>query len=170
MRPAPFTSSFSRVLRLRRVRRSLKSNKGRQYEYDKTKYSTYLYYDVFDTRRRIGVFPRAPCGVRARHVRRARIVPHDEYREDQKFGGIKNIDVGTFIENIWENTGIYQMIHTKTVAERAAEKAAAAASAAQQANDPFAGVTVPAWYSLIMIAIGFLIIYLGAAWGFEPLL
>ncbi|WP_253724785.1 sodium ion-translocating decarboxylase subunit beta [Treponema socranskii] len=84
--------------------------------------------------------------------------------------GIKNIDVGTFIENIWENTGIYQMIHTKTVAERAAEKAAAAASAAQQANDPFAGVTVPAWYSLIMIAIGFLIIYLGAAWGFEPLL
>ena len=35
--------------------------------------------------------------------------------------GIKNIDVGTFIENIWENTGIYQMIHTKTVAERAAE-------------------------------------------------
>ena len=84
--------------------------------------------------------------------------------------GIKNIDVGTFIENVWENTGIYQMIHTKTVAERAAEKAAAAASAAQQANDPFAGVTVPAWYSLIMIAIGFLIIYLGAAWGFEPLL
>ena len=84
--------------------------------------------------------------------------------------GIKNIDVGTFIENIWENTGIYQMIHTKTVAERAAEKAAAAASAAQQADDPFAGVTVPAWYSLIMIAIGFLIIYLGAAWGFEPLL
>ena len=84
--------------------------------------------------------------------------------------GIKNIDVGTFIENIWENTGIYQMIHTKTVAERAAEKAAAAASAAQQADDPFAGVTVPAWYSLIMIAIGFLIIYLGAARGFEPLL
>jgi len=84
--------------------------------------------------------------------------------------GIKNIDVGTFIRNIWENTGIYQMIHTKTVAERAAEKAAAAASAAKQANDPFAGVTVPAWYSLIMIAIGFLIIYLGAARGFEPLL
>ncbi|MBM7022565.1 sodium ion-translocating decarboxylase subunit beta [Treponema sp. Marseille-Q4523] len=84
--------------------------------------------------------------------------------------GIKNIDVGTFIENIWENTGIYQMIHTKTVAERAAEKAAAAASAAQQADDPFAGAQVPAWYSLIMIAIGFLIIYLGAARGFEPLL
>ena len=84
--------------------------------------------------------------------------------------GIKNIDVGTFIENIWENTGIYQMIHTKTVAERAAEKAAEAASAAQQADDPFAGSQVPAWYSLIMIAIGFLIIYLGAARGFEPLL
>ena len=58
--------------------------------------------------------------------------------------GIKNIDVGTFIENIWENTGIYQMIHTKTVAERAAEKAAAAASAAKQAHDPFAGAQVPA--------------------------
>ena len=84
--------------------------------------------------------------------------------------GIKNIDVGTFIENIWENTGIYQMIHTKTVAERAAEQATAAASAAKQAHDPFAGSQVPAWYSLIMIAIGFLIIYLGAARGFEPLL
>ena len=73
--------------------------------------------------------------------------------------GIKNIDVGTFIENIWENTGIYQMIHMKTVAERAAEQTTAATSTAKQAHNPFAGSQVPAWYSLIMIASSFFYVF-----------
>jgi oxaloacetate decarboxylase beta subunit len=84
--------------------------------------------------------------------------------------GIKNIDVQTFLTNIWQNTGIYKMTHTETAEEKAAEQAESAEEVAKAAYDPFAGVTVPAWYSLIMIAVGFLIVYLGAAKGFEPLL
>lgn len=84
--------------------------------------------------------------------------------------GIKNIDVPTFLLNVWHNTGIYQMIHTPTAAEIAEAKALEAARAAKAAVDPFADVKVPAWWSIIMIAVGFLIIYLGAAHGFEPLL
>jgi carboxybiotin decarboxylase len=84
--------------------------------------------------------------------------------------GIKSIDVHTFLVNIWHNTGIYKMAHTETAEEKAAAQAAAAVEAAQEAHDPFADVSVPAWYSVIMIVVGFLIIYLGAAKGFEPLL
>ena len=84
--------------------------------------------------------------------------------------GIKNIDVGTFLTNVWQNTGIYQMIHTPTAQEIAEAKALEAAKSAKAKIDPFANVRVPSWYSIIMIAVGFLIIYLGAARGFEPLL
>ncbi|MBD5433902.1 MAG: sodium ion-translocating decarboxylase subunit beta [Treponema sp.] len=37
-------------------------------------------------------------------------------------------------------------------------------------KDPFADIIVPGWQKLLMIAIGFLIVYLGAGRGFEPLL
>ncbi|MBD5435126.1 MAG: sodium ion-translocating decarboxylase subunit beta [Treponema sp.] len=37
-------------------------------------------------------------------------------------------------------------------------------------KDPFADTVVPGWQKLLMIAIGFLIVYLGAGRGFEPLL
>ncbi|MBQ9494020.1 MAG: sodium ion-translocating decarboxylase subunit beta [Treponema sp.] len=84
--------------------------------------------------------------------------------------GIKNIDVPTFLVNVWHNTGIYQVIHTPTAAEIAEAKALEAARAAKASVNPFADVRVPAWYNIVMIAIGFLIIYLGAAHGFEPLL
>ncbi|MDY4190527.1 sodium ion-translocating decarboxylase subunit beta, partial [Treponema porcinum] len=75
-----------------------------------------------------------------------------------------------FIKNIGKNTGIYKMIHTETPEEIAAAEAEKAAIASQEAEDPFSGVIVPGWQKLLMLAIGFLIVYLGAAKGFEPLL
>lgn len=83
---------------------------------------------------------------------------------------IKNIDFHSFITNIWENTGIYQMMqthHSQTVEEKEQIKADAAV---KEAQDPFAGKEVPGWQSIVMIAIGFIIIWLGAAKDFEPLL
>ena len=65
----------------------------------------------------------------------------------------------SFIQNIWENTGINQIINGEIPApEHVATE------------DPFAGITAPGWQKLLMMAIGFLIVYLGAFRGFEPLL
>lgn len=83
---------------------------------------------------------------------------------------IPSISVGEFIKNIGKNTGIYKMIHTETPEEIEAAEAEKAAIASQEAEDPFSGVIVPGWQKLLMLAIGFLIVYLGAAKGFEPLL
>lgn len=85
----------------------------------------------------------------------------------------KKIQVSTFLAGIGKSTGIYKMIHKETAQERAeaaaqaiaVEKAAKEAQAALDAQEPPAG-----WKYLLMIAIGFLIVYLGAARGFEPLL
>ncbi len=81
-----------------------------------------------------------------------------------------NISVSKFLNNIWQTTGIYKMIHVETDAERAEAAAAAEAERAKEAIDPFAGRHAPGWQKLIMIALGFLIVYLGAAKNFEPLL
>lgn len=83
---------------------------------------------------------------------------------------VPSISVGEFIKNIGKNTGIYKMIHTETPEEIEAAEAEKAAIASQEAEDPFGGVIVPGWQKLLMLAIGFLIVYLGAAKGFEPLL
>lgn len=83
---------------------------------------------------------------------------------------VPSISVGEFIKNIGKNTGIYKMIHTETPEEIEAAEAEKAAIASQEAEDPFRGVIVPGWQKLLMLAIGFLIVYLGAAKGFEPLL
>lgn len=83
---------------------------------------------------------------------------------------VPDISVKKFIANIWHNTGIYQMFHRQTAAEKAEAQAEAAKLRAAESVNPFAGNDVPRWYSLIMIVVGFLIIYLGAAKGFEPLL
>lgn len=74
---------------------------------------------------------------------------------------VPEINPAGFIKNIWRNTGIYQMISGGQDSP-AAETAPVA--------DPFAGVTAPGWQKLLMIALGFLIVYMGAARGFEPLL
>ncbi|MDE5898765.1 MAG: sodium ion-translocating decarboxylase subunit beta, partial [Treponemataceae bacterium] len=83
---------------------------------------------------------------------------------------IPRISVKEFIQNIGKDTGIYKMIHTETPEEAAAAEQKAAEAAAAEAVDPFAGIIVPGWQKLLMLAIGFLIVYLGAARGFEPLL
>ena len=83
---------------------------------------------------------------------------------------VPSISVGEFIKNIGKNTGIYKMIHTETPEEIEAAEAEKAAIASQEAEEPFSGVIVPGWQKLLMLAIGFLIVYLGVAKGFEPLL
>ena len=84
--------------------------------------------------------------------------------------GIPRISVTEFAKNIGKNTGIYKMIHTDTPEEIAAAEAQKAESEAAEKIDPFAGLIVPGWQKLVMLGIGFLIVYLGAAKGFEPLL
>ena len=85
---------------------------------------------------------------------------------------IPEISVSKFLLNIWENTGIYQIIHQKTDAEIAQAKAEAEATEKGMEADPFAAARdhVPGWQKIVMIAIGFLIVYLAVAKGFEPLL
>ena len=87
--------------------------------------------------------------------------------------GSKDISVTQFIRNIGKSTGIYKMIHQETAEERAesqrkAQEAEAKKKAgeAELANSP----AKPGWQYVIMIAVGFLIVYLAVAKGFEPLL
>ena len=89
---------------------------------------------------------------------------------------IKPISVSSFFKNVGKNTGIYKMIHTPTAAELAEEKASKEAmelakeeQAAQAAAD-LAAHPVKGWQRLVMLAIGFLIVYLAVVKGFEPLL
>ena len=83
---------------------------------------------------------------------------------------IPKITIKDFFTNIGKNTGIYKLIHTETAEEKAALEAQEAAIKAAESIDPFAGKTVPGWKSFVMMAIGFLIVYLAVAKGFEPLL
>ena len=83
---------------------------------------------------------------------------------------IPRISIKGFFTNIGKNTGIYKLIHTETAEEKAALEAQEAAVKAAESIDPFAGKTVPGWQSFVMMAIGFLIVYLAVAKGFEPLL
>lgn len=83
---------------------------------------------------------------------------------------VPRISVGEFFKNVGKNTGIYKMIHTETPEEIAAAEAEKAAAEAAKEINPFSGKIVPGWQKLVMLLIGFLIVYLGAAKGFEPLL
>ena len=80
----------------------------------------------------------------------------------ENWGDSKDVRVGKFLNNIWKSTGIYKMIHTTG-------KEAPVAEVHEETKAPFAS-SAPGYQYLIMIAIGFLIVYLGAAKGFEPLL
>ncbi|MBR5867327.1 MAG: sodium ion-translocating decarboxylase subunit beta [Spirochaetaceae bacterium] len=64
-----------------------------------------------------------------------------------------------FLKNVWRNTGLNQIINGEIPP---AEHVHAA--------DPFEGIVAPGWQKLLMMAVGFLIVYLGAFKGFEPLL
>ena len=88
----------------------------------------------------------------------------------EDWNGKYDISASKFFQNIGKSTGIYKMIHKQTAEEIAAEKAAEEAKEAAVKNDPFADKKAPGWQYVVMIAIGFLIVYLGTAKGFEPLL
>lgn len=69
---------------------------------------------------------------------------------------VPNISVPQFLKNIVNNTGINSIINgTEEV---------------QDLVDPTKMAVVPGWQRFMMMAIGFLIIYLGIGRGFEPLL
>ncbi len=82
---------------------------------------------------------------------------------------VPEISVSKFVKNIGKTTGIYKMIVPDS-AETAGEAPRSGGHAEAQEAEPFAGVTVSGLQRLFMLAIGFLIVYLGAAKGFEPLL
>lgn len=69
---------------------------------------------------------------------------------------VPDVSVSQFLDNTLKNTGINALINGK---EEVADLI-----------DPAKKSTVAGWQRLIMMAVGFLIIYLGAAKGFEPLL
>ncbi len=87
----------------------------------------------------------------------------------ENWNGSKDISVSTFIKNIGKSTGIYKMIHRDTPEEIAQAKLQKEALEKAESASPFAA-KAPGWQYVIMIVIGFLIVYLGAAKGFEPLL
>ncbi|MDR2049235.1 MAG: sodium ion-translocating decarboxylase subunit beta, partial [Treponema sp.] len=67
---------------------------------------------------------------------------------------LPRVSLGSFLRNIVETTGVFAFITDKADMET-------------PAGLP---ITVFGWQELLMIAVGFLIIYLGAAKNFEPLL
>ncbi len=89
----------------------------------------------------------------------------------EKWNGKYDITVSAFLMNIGKSTGIYKMIHHFSDEEIAFEKAQKEAQLQAEENNPFdEEENIPGWQSLIMIVIGFLIIYLAVGKGFEPLL
>jgi oxaloacetate decarboxylase beta subunit len=68
--------------------------------------------------------------------------------------GLPRVSIGSFARNIVETTGIYAFIKDKIQGET-------------PAGIP---IEVFGWQEMLMVVVGFLIIYLGAAKGFEPLL
>lgn len=83
---------------------------------------------------------------------------------------VPRISVSEFLKNVGKNTGIYKMIHTESEENRSEEMAEKAVVEKAKSADPFSGKVVPGWQKLVMLLIGFLIVYLGAAKNFEPLL
>lgn len=86
------------------------------------------------------------------------------------------IEIGTFLVNIWKSTGIYKIIHSETPQEaaeaaEATERLEASKKAQEIATEKeLIANPIEGWKKVVMIAIGFLIIWLAVAKGFEPLL
>jgi len=88
----------------------------------------------------------------------------------ENWGEEHNVNVLQFIKNIGKSTGIYKMFlesAEEVAAEEKATEEASNASAHAAATD---WGRAPGWQSFLMMCVGFLIIYLGAGRGFEPLL
>lgn len=89
----------------------------------------------------------------------------------ENWGEEHKISVPKFLKNIGKSTGFYQMF-LETDEEKAAAKAQAEANEAikEKADASAFAASAPGWQSFIMILVGFLVVYLGAGRGFEPLL
>ena len=74
---------------------------------------------------------------------------------------IPRISLGTFLHNIAETTGIYAFFSDAT------EKPT---TIIDEATGEYQTTTIVGWMELLMVAVGFLIVYLGAVKNFEPLL
>ncbi|MDR2363775.1 MAG: sodium ion-translocating decarboxylase subunit beta, partial [Spirochaetaceae bacterium] len=74
---------------------------------------------------------------------------------------LPRVSIGSFIRNIAETTGLFAFATDKV------EKETTLVDSATGKNKT---TTVFGWQELLMVAVGFLIIYLGAVKGFEPLL
>lgn len=83
----------------------------------------------------------------------------------ENWGEEHSISVSRFLQNIVKSTGIYQIV----TQERVAPNETGFKPEVEEAREKDWG-TAPGWQSLIMIAIGFLIVYLAVGKGFEPLL
>lgn len=83
----------------------------------------------------------------------------------ENWGEEHEINVGKFIQNIGKSTGIYQMIKQ----QRVDPNSTGVMPEVKETPQTDWG-KAPGWQSLIMIAIGFLIVYLAVGKGFEPLL
>ncbi|MDR0402518.1 MAG: sodium ion-translocating decarboxylase subunit beta, partial [Treponema sp.] len=67
---------------------------------------------------------------------------------------LPHVDFLSFIKNIARTTGIYAFINNMTAGET-------------PAGLP---ITIFGWQELLMVIVGFVVVYLGAAKGFEPIL
>ena len=95
-----------------------------------------------------------------------RVIPGTE-----DWNGKYDISAKKFLLNLWRTTGIYKMVHTETAEEiESAELAEKRSEMLKEKSEDNFNKNAPGWQSLLMLAIGFLIVYLGAAKGFEPLL
>lgn len=91
----------------------------------------------------------------------------------ENWGNSKDISVGKFLTGIGKSTGIYKMIHRETKEEREAAKKEKAEEALREKEGEkliASDEPTPGWQHLLMIAVGFLIVYLAVGKGFEPLL
>ncbi len=83
----------------------------------------------------------------------------------ENWGEEHNINPMQFIQNIGKSTGIYQILTQKAKAPSESGFKPEVVEAPQ-----IDWGTAPGWQSLIMIGVGFLIVYLAVGKGFEPLL
>lgn len=85
---------------------------------------------------------------------------------------VPRISLKEFVKNIGKDTGVYKMFFADTNANKESEVVSEETSevVSHAPVNEFDASNVEGWKKFVMLAIGFLIVYLGAAKGFEPLL
>ena len=91
---------------------------------------------------------------------------------------VPRISLKEFVKNIGKDTGVYKMFFADTKANKESEVVSEEIVVSEETSEvvshtpanEFDASNVAGWKKFVMLAIGFLIVYLGAAKGFEPLL